>query len=351
MTAEPVIIAGRPVGPGLPTYVVAEAGVNHNGEASLACSLVEAAARAGADAVKFQTFAAERLARREATKPQHVVATGNSGESMFDILKRLELTSEGHRQALDVARRRRITFFSTPSDPEGADQLLELGVPAFKIGSDNLTNLRLLGHVARKGLPMVVSTGMGTLGEVERALEAIDAEGNRQVVLLHCVSVYPPRDEDINLQAIETLRRAFGRPVGYSDHSLGTELPLAAVALGACLIEKHFTLDKAMPGPDHRCSADPAELEALVRGIRRVEAALGDGRKRPCAAERQNAAAFRKSIVAAQPIRAGTRIEGEMLSLKRPADGLPAELTDLVVGRVARRQLAEDEPLRLEDLA
>lgn len=345
-----VSIAGRPIGPGHPTYVVAEAGVNHDGDPARARALVAAAHQAGADAVKFQTFTAAGLARREATKPGHVAQTAGAGESMFAILKRLELTPEGHHAALDEATRRGITCFSTPSTPEDVDFLVGLGVPALKLGSDNLVNLPMLRHAARTDLPLIVSTGMGTLGEVERALGAIAAAGNDQVILLHCVSVYPPDDADMNLRAMETLRTAFGIPVGFSDHSLGVDLDLAAVALGACMVEKHFTLDKSLPGPDHRCSADPAELRVLVAGARRIERALGDGRKAPSPAERANARAFRKSIVARVAIPAGTRLEPSHLTTKRPADGLPPDLWDLVIGRTTSHPLAPDEPLRLGDL-
>ncbi len=345
---ERIDIGRWTIGSGRPCFIIAEAGVNHNGEMRLARQLVDAAAEARVDAVKFQTFQARRLVAAHAPKATYQLQQTDAAESQLEMLRRLELSPEQHRELGAYCEARGVLFLSSPFDEQSADLLEALGVLAFKIPSGEITNLSFLRHVAKKSKPMIVSTGMATLGEVETALDAIQETGNRQVVVLHCVSNYPVQPQDVNLRAMSTLRAAFGVPVGYSDHTLGIEIPLAAVALGACVIEKHFTLDRSLPGPDQQASLEPDELAALVRGIRAVEAALGDGHKRPAASEANTAAVARKSLVAACDIPAGTRLTAEMIAMKRPGTGLPGALTSYLIGRVARVAIPADTLLAWE---
>jgi N-acetylneuraminate synthase len=343
-----VEIAGRKVGPGHPCFVIAEAGVNHNGSLETARQLVDAAARAGSDAVKFQTFRAERVVSAAARKARYQTIRTDAGESQLDMVRRLELPEAHHYELLARCRERGILFLSTPFDPASADFLDTLGVPAFKIPSGEITNLPLVEHVARKGKPMIVSTGMARLGEVEAAVDAIYRQGLNELILLHCVSSYPAGARDVNLRAMETMRLAFGVPVGYSDHTMGNEIAFAAVALGACVIEKHFTLNRSLPGPDQQASAEPDELRQLVAGIRQVEAALGHGRKEPAACERDTAEAARRSLLAAMDLKKGTRLTSLAVDILRPGTGLPPSMLPYLLGRVARRDIAAGELLELE---
>ncbi|MBI4255354.1 MAG: N-acetylneuraminate synthase [Candidatus Rokubacteria bacterium] len=343
-------LGGREIGEGLPPFVIAEAGVNHNGDLGLALELVRRAKASGADCVKFQTFSAERLVTRAAPKAEYQTRVTDAAESQFAMLQRLELSPEAHERILAECRAQGILFLSTPYGPQDADLLERLGVEGFKIASSQLTEPAYLAHVARKGKPVILSTGMATLGEVGEALGAARATGNRRVVLLQCTTNYPSRIEDANLRVMDTLRAAFGVLVGYSDHTSGIVAAVAAAALGACVIEKHFTLDTALPGPDHSASADPAELARLVAAVREAHAALGSAEKRPTEAERRNAVGMRRSIVAARAIKAGTVVTADMLTLKRPATGLPPRLLPLATGRTARRDLAADAPIGLDDL-
>jgi N,N'-diacetyllegionaminate synthase len=334
-----VTIDGRRVGPGQRCFVIAEAGVNHNGNVELALAMVEAAAKAGADAVKFQTFKAIRLVTLDAPKCDYQVKNTGAAESQFEMLRRLELSPASHERIVARCRELNVAFLSTPFDEESLDFLKRLGVPALKIASGELTNLPLLARAASTGLPLIVSTGMATIGEVEQAMETIEAAGARQVVLLHCVSNYPAAPADVNLRAMATMQTAFQAPVGYSDHTEGNEVALAAVALGACVVEKHFTLDRGLPGPDHVASLEPQELATLVRQIRTVESALGAGRKTPAASEASTAAAARKSLVAAEDIPAGAIISSRHLAIMRPGSGLPPALREQLLDRVARRDI------------
>lgn len=288
--------------------------------------------------MKFQTFTAECLATESAPKAEYQRQTTDAAESQFDMLRRLELSRPAHEQIMGHCRERDILFLSSPFDRESADLLDSLGVSAFKVPSGELTNIPFLEHLARKGKPLIVSTGMSTLAEVETALTAM-RRFNEEIVLLHCVSNYPAAPADVNLLAMRTMAEAFGVPVGYSDHTLGIEVALAAVALGACVIEKHFTLDRTLPGPDHRASLEPAELAALVRGVRIVEAARGHGRKEPAPSEADVAAAIRKSLVAARDITPGTALTEPMIAIKRPGTGLPPAVLPQVVGRIAVRPI------------
>jgi N,N'-diacetyllegionaminate synthase len=351
MNSQLIEIAGRKVGAGQPCLVVAEAGVNHNGSLEMARQLVEVAAQAGADAVKFQTFTAERLVGLDAPKAAYQLQTTDPAESQYEMLRRLELSPEAHRDLMASCRDRRMVFLSTPFDEESADLLADLGVAAFKIPSGEITNLPFLAYVARKGKPMIVSTGMACLGEVEAAVSQIQRAGNREIVLLHCVSNYPADPADVNLRAMQTMSMAFGFPVGYSDHTLGVEVALAAVALGACVIEKHFTLDCTLSGPDHRASSEPQELGALIRGMRMVEAALGHGRKEPAASEVNTAEVARKSLVLARDVPAGMILQDALITVKRPGTGLPPAMRPYLVGRTLRVDAAAGTLLTLEMFA
>jgi len=344
-------IAGRKVGPDQPCFIVAEAGVNHNGRLEMARQLVDVAAQAGADAVKFQTFKAEKVISPQAPKAAYQLQTTDTSESQLDMVKRLELSFDAFRELYAYCQDKDILFMSTPFDEESADFLADLGVAVFKIPSGEITNLPFLAHVARKGRPMIVSTGMSYLGEVEAAVRIIEEAGNHDFVLLHCVSNYPADPADVNLRAMHTLAMAFGVPIGYSDHTPGVEVALAAVALGACVIEKHFTLDRSLPGPDHQASLEPAELTALVRGIRTVAAALGHRRKEPAASEANTAAVARRSLVAARGIPVGTKLTEKLIAIKRPGTGLPPALRPYLVGRTVRVTVPAGTLLTLEMLA
>jgi len=322
------------IGHDQPCFVIAEAGVNHNGDVGLAKRLVDEAVSAGVDAVKFQTFRTARLVTTGAEKAEYQRASGPAGETQFAMLQGLELSADAHRELIAYCRQRNVLFLSTPFEEESADLLEELGVPAYKVGSGELTNLRLLGHIAGKSRPMVLSTGMATVAEVAAAVRVVRESGNPPLALLHCVSSYPAAAKDINLLAMQTLRSVFHVPVGYSDHTEGIEIACAAVALGACIVEKHVTLDRSMHGPDHRTSIEPSELKLLVTAVRRIEVALGDGLKVPVAAEKSIANAVRKSLVAACDIQAGTLVTDEMIVLKRPGTGLsPCVRADVVGSR------------------
>jgi N,N'-diacetyllegionaminate synthase len=332
-------------------FIIAEAGVNHDGSVEKAEQLVRVAARAGADAVKFQTFEPALLTTTAAPKATYQRSSSADDESQFEMLSKLTLTKIDHRRLQGLSNELGIEFLSTPFDEESADFLESLGVARFKIGSGDLTNLPLLAHVAQKKRPLILSTGMATLGDVEQALDAVRVNGDPDVTLLHCVSNYPAEPRDVNLKAMDTLVSAFGVPVGYSDHTLGIEIALAAVARGAAVIEKHFTLDPRAQGPDHAASLDPAELESLVRGIRSVESALGSGIKRPAAAEADTARAARRSIVVIRDVPRGERLTMEHLGMRRPGTGLPPSALPFVKGRIAARDIAAGTVLSLEDLS
>jgi sialic acid synthase SpsE len=267
------------------------------------------------------------------------MATTDTAETQYEMLRRLELSEEAHVALLDYCRAQGITFLSTPFDEGSADFLAALDVPALKIPSGEITNLPLLAHLARKGKPLILSTGMSTLGEVETALDAIRAAGNRDVIVLHCVSSYPASAGDVNLLAMRTLELAFGLPVGYSDHTMGAEVAFAAIALGACVLEKHFTLDRSAPGPDQQASLLPQELVELVRGVRSVESALGTGIKTPAGSEWETRSVARKSLVAEVDIEPGTVITALMVGTKRPGTGIPPAMLAGVIGRTARANI------------
>ncbi len=323
--------------------IIAEAGVNHNGDARMARELVRAARRAGADAVKFQTFRAEALVLRDAAKARYQLQTTDPGESQFEMLRKLELPHETQVELAQLCAREGIEFLSTPYNFEDVDFLDRLGVQAFKLASIHLVERPFLQHVARKGKTMIVSTGMGTLKDVEDAVTAIREVSEAPVILLQCTTNYPSPPEDANLRAMVTMRERLRLPVGYSDHTQSQTCCVAAVALGAVIIEKHFTLDTSLPGPDHSSAAAEEEFARLVASIRETERALGSGRKEPSPAEAANAPAMRRSIVARRRIGAGEVITAEALTLKRPGTGLAPRYWDQVVGRKAPREIAPDE--------
>lgn len=351
MALPTISIAGREVGTNSPCFIIAEAGVNHNGSLESARQLIDIAVRAGADAVKFQTFKAERLATPDAPKAQYQLRNTGAEETQYEMLQRLELSEEAHRELMAYCLEQGILFMSTPFDEESADFLDELGVAVFKLPSGEITNLPFVEHVARKGKPLIVSTGMAYLEEVETVVRTIEACANPSLILLHCVSNYPADSADANLRAMQTMEEAFKVAVGYSDHTLGIEVALAAVALGACVIEKHFTLSSDLPGPDHRASLEPDELAMMVRGIRKVEAALGHGRKEPAPSEAETSAVARRSLVAARDLAAGTRLTKDLIAIKRPGTGLPAAMLSEVVGRRLRAPLRAGALLTLEMLS
>jgi N,N'-diacetyllegionaminate synthase len=341
---------GRLIGPGQPCFVIAEAGVNHNGSLDLARRLVDAGKMAGADAIKFQTFNAERMVTAGAPKAEYQRKNTRNSESQLEMLKRLELSDSDQRELAAYCHGQGIQFISTPFDEASAALLADIGVPLFKISSGEIINLPYLAHMARYGKPMIVSTGMSNLDEVEAAVRCIEANGNPPVALLHCVSNYPAAPADVNLRAMHTLAEAFGVPVGYSDHTLGNEVALAAVALGACIIEKHLTLDRNLAGPDHQASLEPAEFLATVRGIRIVESALGSGRKQPAASEANTAAVVRRSLVIGRDLAAGTVLTPDMIAIKRPGTGLPPTLLNSVLGRRLRTAVKAGSMLSLDAL-
>jgi N,N'-diacetyllegionaminate synthase len=331
------------------TLIIAEAGVNHNGDLALARQLIDAAADAGADLVKFQTFNADALVTRSAGKAEYQTQTTAAEESQHAMIRRLELTRGMHESLIDHCRSRGIAFFSTGFDPASVDLLVELGLDRFKIPSGEITNLPYLRHVGGHSKPVILSTGMATLGEIEAALGALEQAGTPRelITVLHCTTEYPTPMADVNLRAMVTIRNAFGVAVGYSDHTPGIEVAIAAVALGATVIEKHFTLDRNLPGPDHQASLEPGELKAMVAAIRNIELALGDGIKRPSASEVKNRPVARKSLVAARAIRAGEVLSAANLTVKRPGTGLSPMRWDEVLGRAAARDFAPDELIEL----
>ena len=348
---SPVIRFDRfAVGAGHPCFIIAEAGVNHNGELELAKQLVDVAVDAGADAVKFQTFKVDAVVSSGAPKAGYQKLTTDASETQHAMLRRLELSHDAHRDLFCHCQDRGIVLLSTPFDHDSASFLVEIGVPVLKVPSGEVTNLPFLRFLGSLGRPLILSTGMCYLGEVERAVHVLREADCDQVVLLHCVSSYPAQPADANLRAMHTLREAFGLPVGYSDHTLGIEVPLAAAALGAAIVEKHVTLDRALPGPDHQASLEPHEFKAMVNGIRLVEAALGDGRKEPTGAEIENRSTVRRSLAATVDISEGSILTAEMLTALRPGVGISPTRLDRVIGRRLVRARKAGEILSWGDL-
>jgi len=342
---KPVQIGERLVGPGQPAYIIAEAGANHDCDLVIAHRLIDVAADCGADAVKFQTYSAETMYSRFTPRLKEMDEFGRSpaGETPFELIKRIELPREWQKELRDHAVERGIDFLSTPFDLEAVDELAALGVKAFKIASYEITYYALIKAAARYGRPLIISTGNSNLADVEMAVTAVQEEGNDQVILLHCVSQYPARFEDLNLRAMQTLAQAFDVPVGFSDHTMDNTAAVLAVGLGACCFEKHFTLDRKRKGPDHPSALEPDELADYVQAIHNAEKALGSPVKRVQPSEEENHRLARRSLHALVDIPKGSRITAETLTVKRPALGIHPAHESLVIGRVAQRDIRADE--------
>ena len=346
-----VKISRKQIGDGHPCFVIAEAGVNHNGSLELARQLVDAAVEAGADAVKFQTFKAVELISASAPKADYQKETTEGGEQQLEMVRRLEMSEEMTRSVAEHAANRGIIFLSTGFDEESINLLDDIGVPAFKVSSGDLTALPFLEFIGRKQKPVILSTGMSYLEEVQKAVETLLAAGCREIALLQCVSSYPADPQEANLRAIQTLKDTFNVPVGFSDHFLENEIAIAAVSLGANIVEKHITLDVNLPGPDHRVSLTPERFKSLVKSIRLVEASRGDGVKRPTQGERNVRDVARRSIVAARTIPAGAIITRDMLAFKRPGTGISPAQWEAVVSKHAVREIPRDTLITTKDLA
>jgi N,N'-diacetyllegionaminate synthase len=329
----------------LKTLIIAEAGVNHNGDMSLAKNLIEVAAKAGADLVKFQTLNANRMVTATAAKAQYQILSSNALETQHTMLQKLELTEDMHRELIAHCDSLNIGFFSTGFDIGSLDMLVGLGQKLFKIPSGEITNLPYLRHIGKFAQTVILSTGMSTMDEIAAAIDILETSGTprSKITVLHCTTAYPVPTVDVNLQAMQSIRSKFNVAVGYSDHTIGIEISIAAVALGATVIEKHFTMDRNLPGPDHKASLEPAELQEMVRAIRNIEEALGDGIKRLMPSEKMNRAIARKSIVASEPISIGQLFTEENLTTKRPGNGVSPMEWDSVIGSRAQRNYLTDE--------
>lgn len=331
------------------TLIIAEAGVNHNGDLNLAKRLIDVAAEAGADLIKFQTFRASSLTTQTAPKADYQIQATSRDQSQFEMLKQLELTEKMHDILISHCEKKKIGFFSTGFDIQSLDYLKKLGLKYFKIPSGEITNLQYLRHIGAMGKPLILSTGTSTLHEIEDALRVLEKSGmlRKNITILHCNTEYPTPMVDVNLKAMCTIRDTFDVAVGYSDHTLGIEVPIAAVTLGATIIEKHFTLDRNLPGPDHKASLLPEELSSMVVSIRNIEKALGNGIKKPSASELKNKLIIRKSLVAAENIKKGEIFTSENIAIKRPGNGISPMLLDKIIGQVANKNFVKDEMIKI----
>ena len=329
------------------TFIIAEAGVNHNGSVTIAKKLIDAAIKTGADAIKFQSFIADKIVRRDAPKAEYQKRWTGQEESQYGMLKRLELSRDAHKTLIEYCKSKKIEFLSSPFDLDSIELLHKLGIRRFKIPSGEITNLPYLRRIGSLHAQVILSTGMAYIGEVEQALNALVSSGTEKddIIILHCNTEYPTRMEDVNLRAMVTMRDVFKVKVGYSDHTTGIEIPIAAVALGASAIEKHFTLDKKMEGPDHKASLDPVEFQNMVRAIRNIEKALGSSAKKPSRSEIKNRKIVRKSIVALRNIRKGERFTEKNVGTKRPGNGTSPMEWDKVIGKKAKRSFKQDESI------
>lgn len=327
--------------------IIAEAGVNHNGSPEIAKKMVDAAKEAGVDYIKFQTFVSEKLVCRNAKMAEYQEKNTQMVETQFSMLKKLELSQKQFAELKSYCEEKEIGFLSTPFDLESIDFLNELGMDFYKIPSGEITNYPYLVKIAKTGIDVVMSTGMCEIWEIEEAVKVLKENGTKNITLLHCNTEYPTPFQDVNLKAMDTLKKNFDVSVGYSDHTVGIEVPIAAVARGAKVIEKHFTLDKNMEGPDHKASLEPDELKDMVRAIRNIEKALGSEEKKPSVSEKKNIAIARKSIVAAKKIEKGKKFTEENLTVKRPGDGISPMLWKDVVGKVAKRNFDEEEKIEV----
>ncbi|NQU88808.1 MAG: N-acetylneuraminate synthase [Mariniphaga sp.] len=332
------------------TIIIAEAGVNHNGSIETAKRLIDVAIVAGADYVKFQTFKAETLVTQTADKAEYQKELTNTNESQFEMIKKLELDRKTHEELINYCEQKDMKFLSTAFDHDSIDLLAELDIPIFKIPSGEITNLPYLRHIGKMRKPIIMSTGMSTLGEVRNALNILIESGaeKEQITILHCNTEYPTPMEDVNLKAMITIRDELDVNIGYSDHTLGIEVPVAAVAMGATVIEKHFTLDRTLPGPDHAASLEPDELKEMVNSIRNIEKAMGDGVKKPSPSETENIPIARKSIVARKPIKKGELFTENNLTVKRPGNGISPMEWDDVIGSKANIDYKIDQTIKGE---
>jgi N,N'-diacetyllegionaminate synthase len=326
-------------------FIIAEAGVNHNGSLELAKKLIDVAVEAGVDAVKFQTFKADKLVCKSAQKAVYQKQATDGEESQYQMIKKLELDEAAHRELIAYCKQKQVMFLSTAFDHDSVNMLNDFGMPIFKISSGEITNLPYLRHIGRLRKDIVLSTGMADLGEIEDALDVLIQAGvsKESITVLHATTEYPCPIEEVNLRAMQTIQTAFGVKVGYSDHTQGIAVPLAAVAMGACVIEKHFTLNRTMEGPDHKASLEPEELKAMVVGIRNISQALGNGIKKPSKSEMKNMQVARKSIVASRIIKAGEVFCEGNITIKRPGYGISPMRWDEIIGKVAQRDYESDD--------
>lgn len=338
------------IGTHSPCYIIAEAGVNHNGDINLALELIKKAKESGADCVKFQTFRADSIITPDAPKASYQLLVTDPKESQYEMLRKLELNFSAYKTLIEACKKSSIQFLSTPYNRTDADFLNELGVDAFKIASGQIIELAFLKHVARFKKPIIISSGMSTLGEVEEAIRTIRAAGNSDIVLLQCTTNYPSKIEDANIKTIRSMKKSLGVLTGYSDHIESHLACYAAVALGACVIEKHFTLDNSLPGPDHKASATPSSFANLVKGIRATEACLGSEQKYPTEHEKKNIVGMRRSIVVIKELPKGTVITEKDIDFKRPGAGLQPQLFDTVIGKKTRNDLKENHSLSFNDV-
>jgi len=345
-----ISVGDKKIGPGEPCYIIAEAGSNHNRDFQTALRLIQIAAKAGANAVKFQTYTAEKMYSSKTPVFSDLQKKGylKSGETIVDLIRRIQIPLEWHDDLAAACRDAGVHFLSTPFDEEAVRLISDAGAPALKVASFEIVHIPLLAECARTGLPILISTGMASLGDIELALETIAKNGKSEIALFHCTSNYPVADEDVNLRAMETLRAAFGLPVGISDHSLGIECDLAAAAMGANMIEKHFTKSRNQPGPDHGFALEPDELCSMCSGIRRIEKMMGGPQKRRTEAEEEYYQKARRSLIAATVIPQGTIITNEMVAIKRPGTGIHPEFFNIIIGRRAQTDIEADQPITWE---
>lgn len=329
------------------TYIIAEAGVNHNGSIELAKKMIDKAKDAGADCIKFQTFVSENIVSKTAGKADYQKEHTSSSESQLDMLKKLELSFDEFVKLNEYCKEKEIEFLSTAFDFESIKFLNNLGIKRWKIPSGDITNLPYLIEIAKLGKPVILSTGMSTMFDIKSAVSVLKENGSGQITVLHCTTEYPTPYKDVNLKAMKTIKKEFNVPVGYSDHTKGIEIPIAAVAMGATIIEKHFTLDRNMEGPDHKASLEPDELKSMVSAIRNIEFAMGDGNKKPANSEVKNMAVSRKSIVANKDIKKGELFTEENIAVKRPGNGISPMKWFGVLGQTATRDFKEDELIEL----
>lgn len=349
MRGKIIQVAGRVIGSGHPIFIIADAGVNHNGNVKIAKKLIDAAVFAGVDAVKFQTFSPDILVTKDASQAEYQTKNIGKAESQYDMLDRLKLRREDHKELQTYAKQKGLMFLSTPFSDSDTDFLDELGVPLFKVGSSDTNNIPSLRHIAKKGKPMIVSTGMSTLDEILDAISTIKEAGNSDIVMLHCTTQYPTPMNDVNLRAMLTMQEKCDVLIGYSDHTVGIEVPIAAAALGAVVIEKHHTLTRDMEGPDHKASLEPDELKAMVKGIRNIEKALGIAEKKPSTATMKVAEVAQKSLVAKTNISRGKIITRDDLTIKRPGTGIKPKEIDNIIGKRARVDILADTLIKPED--